>query len=65
MSCLCNCDVQPDVIVEKHPFIGEPLDTTQVEYNDASGCIKNLFACKLNDRQKVSLENVASLQEVI
>ncbi|TMX02379.1 hypothetical protein EJD97_021808 [Solanum chilense] len=30
MSCLCNCAVQPDVFVEKHPFIGEPLDTTQV-----------------------------------
>ncbi|XP_015085201.1 uncharacterized protein LOC107028589 isoform X2 [Solanum pennellii] len=45
MSCLFNCAVQPDVFVEKHPFIGEPLDTTQVEQNDASGCINNLFAC--------------------
>ncbi|KAG5590484.1 hypothetical protein H5410_040998 [Solanum commersonii] len=61
MSCLCNCAVQPDVFVEKHHFIGEPLDTNQVEQSDVSGCIKNLFACKLNDSQKVPLDNVASL----
>ncbi|XP_015163441.1 uncharacterized protein [Solanum tuberosum] len=61
MSCLCNCAVQPDVFVEKHHFIGEPLDTYQVEQSDVSGCIKNLFACKLNDSQKVPLDNVASL----
>ncbi|KAK4729745.1 hypothetical protein R3W88_022733 [Solanum pinnatisectum] len=61
MSCLCNCAVQPDVFVEKHHFIGEPLDTTQVEQSDVSGCIKNLFACKVNDSQKVPLDNVASL----
>ncbi|PHT99088.1 hypothetical protein BC332_31989 [Capsicum chinense] len=43
MSCRCNCAVQPDCSVEKHNFIGEPLDTTRIEQSGVSGCIKNLF----------------------
>ncbi|MCD9637677.1 hypothetical protein HAX54_021089 [Datura stramonium] len=61
MSCRCNYAVQPDFSVEKHHFIGEHLDTTRLEQSGVSGCIKNLFAYKLNDSQKVPLDNVASL----
>ncbi|KAF3618837.1 hypothetical protein FXO38_33223 [Capsicum annuum] len=62
MSCRCNCAVQPDCSVEKHNFIGEPLDTTRIEQSGVSGCIKNLFDCKLNDSQKVPLDNMVSLE---
>lgn len=62
MSCHSSSAVQPDFSVEKYHFIGEPLDTTHVEQNGVSGCIKNLFACKLNDNQKGPLDNVASLE---
>ncbi|KAJ8538842.1 hypothetical protein K7X08_032311 [Anisodus acutangulus] len=62
MSCRCSCAVQSDFSVEKHHFIGEPLDNTQIEQSGVSDCIKNLFACKLNDSPKVPLDNVASLE---
>ncbi|XP_055820223.1 uncharacterized protein LOC129889102 isoform X3 [Solanum dulcamara] len=62
MCYCCNSAVQPDFSVEKHHFIGEPLDTTQIEQNGVSGCITNLFACKLNGSEKVPLNNVASLE---
>ncbi|XP_059280712.1 uncharacterized protein LOC132034389 isoform X4 [Lycium ferocissimum] len=63
MSYRCSCAVQPDFSIEKHHFIGEPLDTTRLEQRGTSGCIKNLFACKLNDSQKVPSDNLASLEE--
>lgn len=62
MSCCRNCALQPDFSVEKHNFIGEPLDTTRIEQSGVTGCIKNLFACKLHDSQNVPLQNVASLE---